>query len=64
MDGVGHAFGMWAVVWRARWRGVLGLVDEEVVEEEAEVDAVLLEKLLALDVRDLDGVIDRTGLHV
>ena len=64
MDGVGHAFGMWAVVWRARWRGVLGLVDEEVVEEEAEVDAVFLEELLALDVRDLDCVVDRTGLYV
>ena len=64
MDGVGDAFGMWAVVWRARGRGVLGLVYEEVVEEEAEVDAILLEKLLALDVRDLNGVVDRAGLYV
>ena len=64
MDGVWDALSVRAVVWRARGDGILGFVEEKIVEEEAKVDAVLLEELLALDVRDLDGVVDRTGLHV
>ena len=59
---VGRALGVCTV--RGRADVVLGLLDEEVVEEEAEVDAVLLEELLALEVRDLDRLVDGAGVDV
>ena len=59
---VGRALGVCAV--RGRADVVLGLLDEEVVEEEAEVDAVLFEQLAALEASDLDGVFDSARVDV
>ena len=49
---------MWAV---GRWAGgVFGFLDKEVVEKEAEIDTKFLKELLALNVSNLDRLVDGT----
>ena len=64
MDGVGSPVCVRAVGWGTRGCIVPRFVDEEIVEEEAEVNAVLFEQFLTLDVSDLNGVVDGTCVHV
>ena len=64
MDGVGSPVCVRAVGWGTRGCIVPRFVDKEIVEEEAEVDAVLLQELLALHMGDLDRVFDRARLDI
>ena len=64
MNGVGSPVCVRAVGWGAGGCIVPRFVDKEIVEEEAEVNAVLFEQFLTLDVSDLNGVVDSTCIHV
>ena len=64
MDGVGSPVCVRAVGWGTRGCIVPRFVDKEIVEEEAEVNAVFFEQFLTLDVSDLNGVVDGTCVHV
>ena len=58
MDRVRSTLGVCAV--RRRAYILLGLLDKEVIEKEAEIDTKFLKELLALNVSNLDRLVDGT----
>ena len=58
MDRVRSTLGVGAV--RRRAYILLGLLDKEVVEKEAEIDTKFLKELLTLNVSNLDRLVDGT----